>query len=116
MTEMIKKRLPEVKTLYDILPKGTEGGKEFARIVDLLLFHEAQRGGKKFSIFSDGAGDYRGLDSFGGDAFRKEGTTGYQYKFYPSPLSQNHRQEIINSLRKCEVIKGTGYILSQKEQ
>ena len=81
MSSKLVKRLPEVKTLYEILPKGAEGGKEFARIVDLLLFHEARRCGKKASIFSDVAGDYRGLDSFVGDAFRKEGTTGYQYKF-----------------------------------
>jgi hypothetical protein len=92
-------RLPEVKTLYELLPKGVEGGKEFARIVDLLLFHEARRGGKKITIFNDAAGDYRGLDSFNGDSFRKEGTTGYQYKFYPSPLSNDHRKNIIDSLK-----------------
>jgi hypothetical protein len=91
MAANVKNRLPEVKPLYDILPKGTEGGKEFARIVDLLLFHEARRAGKKITIFSDMAGDYHGLDSFEGDVFRKEGTTGYQYKFYPSPLSPEHR-------------------------
>ncbi|HEX8264511.1 MAG TPA: NACHT domain-containing protein [Pyrinomonadaceae bacterium] len=100
MAERIIKRLPDVKTLYDILPKGTEGGKEFARIVDLLLFHEARREGKRISIFSDVAGDYYGLDSFMGNSFRKEGTTGYQYKFYPSPLSVGHRKEIVESLNK----------------
>ncbi len=101
MTKRIPKRLPEVKSLYEILPKGTEGGKEFARIVDLLLFHEARRQGRKVSIFSDAAGDYYGLDSFEGDFFRKEGTTGYQYKFYPSPLSSAHRKEIADSLKKA---------------
>jgi hypothetical protein len=95
-----KKRLPDVKSLYDILPKGAEGGKEFGRIVDLLLFHEARREGKKLSIFSDSAGDYFGLDSFEGDSFRKEGTTGYQYKFFPSPLSAAHRAEIKKSLER----------------
>ena len=35
--------LPETKRLSDILPMGREGGLEFARIVDLLLFHEARR-------------------------------------------------------------------------
>jgi len=87
MADPIIKRLPGVKTLYELLPKGAEGGSEFARIVDLLLFHEARRAGKKITIFSDVAGDYHGLDSFEGDVFRKEGTTGYQYKFYPSPLT-----------------------------
>ncbi len=95
-----KQRLPAVKTLYDILPKGTEGGKEFARIIDLLLFQEARRVGKKVTIFNDAAGDYHGLDSFEGDAFRQEGTTGYQYKFYPSPLDSTHRSEIKKSLLK----------------
>jgi hypothetical protein len=93
-------RLPAVKTLYDILPKGTEGGKEFARIIDLLLFYEARRSGKKITIFSDSSGDYYGLDSFEGDSFRKDGTTGYQYKFYPSPLSPKHRNDIVDSLKR----------------
>jgi len=93
------KRLPEVKTLYEMLPKGAEGGKEFARIVDLLLFHEARKAGEKITIFNDASGDYFGLDSFEGDSFRKSGTTGYQYKFYPSPLKSNHRTEILKSLK-----------------
>jgi hypothetical protein len=92
--------LPDVKSLYEILPKGVEGGKEFARIIDLLLFHEARRGGEKISLIDDAAGDYCGLDSFEGDRFRKEGTTGYQYKFYPSPLSSEHRHNIIGALKK----------------
>lgn len=100
MVDKVTKRIPGVKTLHSILPKGTEGGKEFARIVDLLLFHEARRAGKKITIFDDSAGDYFGLDSFEGDAFRKEGTTGYQYKFYPSSLSPNHRTDIKKSLKR----------------
>jgi hypothetical protein len=55
MAEKAVKRLPQVKTLYEILPKGDEGGKEFARIVDILLFHEARRAGKKIILFSDSA-------------------------------------------------------------
>lgn len=87
----------EVKTLYDIIPKGAEGGKEFARIVDLLLFHEARRSGKNITIFSDAAGDYYKLDSFERD-IRKLEKIGYQYRFYPSPISANHRKEIEKSL------------------
>ena len=97
---MMLKRFPEVKTLYEMLPKGSEGGKEFARVVDLLLFHEARRAGKKIAIFSDVAGDYHGLDSFEGDVFRKHGTTGYQYKFYPSPLNTKHRKDIEECLKR----------------
>lgn len=100
MAEKEIKRLHPVKTLYEMLPPGAEGGKEFARIVDLLLFHEARRAGKKLTLFSDSAGDYYGLDSFEGDVFRKHGTIGYQYKFYPTPLSDNHRGNIEQSLKQ----------------
>ncbi|HTE19878.1 MAG TPA: hypothetical protein VK689_16050, partial [Armatimonadota bacterium] len=98
MSNSVPQRLPAVKTLYDILPKGAEGGKEFARIVDLLLFHEARRTGRSITLFSDAAGDYHGMDSFAGTAHRRSGTTGYQYKFYPSPLSAEHRKSIEKSL------------------
>lgn len=100
MPRKVARRLPAVKTLYEMLPKGAEGGKEFARLVDLLLFHDGRRGGKKIGLFSDVAGDYHGLDSFAGDIFRKEGTTGYQYKFFPSPLSDAHRKAIVESLQQ----------------
>ena len=99
MTSKARRRLPDVKTLSEILPKGAEGGKEFARIVDLLLFREARRSGKRTVIFSDAAGDYGGLDSLEDGGFRKEGTVGYQYKFFPSPLSSQHRRSIVESLR-----------------
>ncbi|MDJ0660258.1 MAG: hypothetical protein QNJ42_12320 [Crocosphaera sp.] len=108
-------RLPAVKTLYDILPKGTEGGKEFDRIMDLLLIHDARQKGKTFNNFNDAAGDYNGLDSFEGNTFRQEGTIGYQYKFYPSPLSSSHRSEIKKSLqttaKRQEELKLTKWIL-----
>jgi hypothetical protein len=102
MARKVAHRLPAVKTLYDMLPKGAEGGKEFARLVDLLLYHEGRRTNKKIGLFSDVAGDYHGLDSFAGDSFRKEGTTGYQYKFFPSPLKDAHRKAIIESLERTE--------------
>jgi hypothetical protein len=102
MAKSAARRLPEVKSLYEILPKGTEGGKEFARIVDLLLFHEARRNETQTTLFSDAAGDYKGLDSLTGDSFfKKDGVFGYQYKFYPSPLSDAHRKEIEDALIKA---------------
>ena len=108
-------RLPEVKTLYGILPKGTEGGKEFARIADLLLFYDARRNGKNIRIFNDSAGDYHGLDSFEDQYFRKDETIGYQYKFYPSPLSSKHRKDIEKSLKNVaenqEKLKLTKWVL-----
>jgi hypothetical protein len=97
----VPRRLPEVRSLSEILPKGAEGGKEFARIVDLLLVHDSRKSNTRTTLFSDVAGDFRGLDSFSGDSFRKEGTTGYQYKFYSSPLSADHRKEIEAALLKA---------------
>ena len=94
--------LPETRPLSAILPKGSEGGLEFARIVDLLLFHDARRQGRNITLFSDRAGDYHGLDSFSDMGLRLTGTVGYQYKFYPSPLSKEHRKEIEESLGKVK--------------
>jgi len=94
--------LPETRPLSAILPKGRESGLEFARIVDLLLFHDARRHGRTLILFSDRAGDYHGLDSFADGGLRVEGRTGYQYKFYPSPLSDQHRQEIQKALTKVK--------------
>ncbi len=96
----IPTRLPDVKSLYEILPRGTEGGKEFARIVDLLLYYDAQRNGKNIRIFSDVAGDYNGLDSFEDQYFREHEAIGYQYKFFSSPLSSKHRKDIEKSLKR----------------
>jgi hypothetical protein len=101
------RRLPAVKNLYEMLPKGAEGGKEFARLIDLLLFHEGRRTNKRIGLFSDVAGDYHGLDSFAGDTFRKEGTTGYQCKFYPSPLSDAHQVRQTNALLNLWLTKDT---------
>jgi predicted ATPase len=100
VTKSAVKRLPEVKSLREILPKGTEGGKEFSRVVDLLLFHEARRIGAQTTLFNDSAGDYKGLDSLS-DGFKREGSVGYQYKFYPSPLSSAHRRDIEAALSKA---------------
>ena len=95
------KHLPETQSLSKILPPGKEGGIEFARIVNLLLYQQARQSGKKYTTFNDAAGDYNGLDSYGGDAFHLDGTTGYQYKFYSSPLSANHRYSIEEALKRA---------------
>ncbi len=98
-----RKRLPETRSLSQILPKGTEGGKEFARIIDLLLFHDARRHGVTMNIFSDASGDYDGLDSFFSDRLRTNDNIGYQYTFYQSPLSPEHRHAIKESLETAAV-------------
>lgn len=91
-------RLPAVPSLSTMLPSGTEGGKEFARVVGLLLFKDARNNELEFSLFDDASGDYEGLDGFSRKARAKE-IVGYQYKFFPSPLSNAHRQEIKKSLK-----------------
>lgn len=91
-------RIPAVPTISTKLPKGADGGKEFARIVDLLLFHDAKINGSIQTIFDDSSGDYRGLDSLSGMQ-RTISRTGYQYKYFPSPLSDQHRSEIVSSLK-----------------
>lgn len=90
-------RLPEVRSLSQILPSGTEGGKEFARIVDLLLFYSALKRGQVINLFSDRSGDFGGLDSYDSPVVLEK--TGYQYKYFPSPLSTSHRNEIKEALR-----------------
>ena len=97
MAKKIRKRIPDVKTLYEILPpKKPSSGNEFARIVNLLLFHKGRRCGANVTLFDDRAGDWRGLD-----AFEKQGKSiiGYQHKFYPSPLTEKHRYDLEDSLK-----------------
>lgn len=92
-------RIEETRTLYELLPaKSAASGKEFARIVNLLLFHDARRRDRLLTLFDDRAGDFHGLD-----AMERQGdqiTVGYQHKFYPSPLSDKHRKEIEDGLKK----------------
>jgi hypothetical protein len=77
---------------------------EFARIVDLLLFHDARRRGRNATLFSDRAGDFHGLDSLDDDVSRVADRVGYQYKYYPSPLSNAHCHEIKAALKKTGAI------------
>lgn len=92
--------IPETKRLTEILPTGREGGLEFGRIVDLLLFREARREGRTFNLFSDRAGDYGRMDSFTDSGLRVASRIGYQYKLYPSPFSNEHRAEIKAAVTK----------------
>ncbi len=96
MATRVPKRIQETKTLSAILPaKSASSGREFARIVNLLLFHDGRRNGRTATLFDDRAGDVRGLDAFE----EKNGAlTGYQHKFYPSPLTDDHRKAIEKSL------------------
>ena len=91
------RRLPSVPSLSKFLAPGTEGGKEFARIMNLLLLQNSKNRDLEFNLFDDASGDYEGLDGFSRKRKSKD-VTGYQYKFFPSPLSDQHRSEIKKSI------------------
>jgi hypothetical protein len=97
MARSMREGIREVKTLGEILPShSSSSGREFARIVNLLLFHDGRRNGRTVTLFDDRAGDYIGLD-----AFEKRGdiiVVGYQHKFYSGPLSDRQRKDIEHSL------------------
>jgi hypothetical protein len=109
LVRRIPEHIQETRTLYDILPpKSSSSGREFARIVNLLLFHDGRRNGRTVSIFDDRAGDYLGLDAF--ETKGKSIAVGYQHKFFPSPMGGNYRgniehslQTTIESLKKREI-------------
>lgn len=90
-----------VRDLFHQWGPGAESGKRFGRLVDLLLYQEARAEKKRHFLFDDRAGDYHGLDSFRGGPRDPDGTIGYQYKFYPSPLTPQQRGDIEDSLRKA---------------
>jgi hypothetical protein len=98
------RRLPPVRTLAQVLPKGAEGGKEFSRVVNLLLFFDARRRNRPVTLLDDAAGDFAGLD-----ALQKDGAVlvGYQYKFYPSPLTNAQRAEVKKSLEDALAKRAT---------
>jgi len=74
--------IPNVSTLYQRLKKGSEGGREFARIMDLLLLADSKENNYPFTTFDDEMGDAFGVDSFGSVGYRDtKGVLGYQYKF-----------------------------------
>jgi len=103
-----KKRLPNTRSLSKIIPSGTEGGKEFSRVVDLLIFQDCRRRKQNLTVFNDSAGDFRALDGFSTQKGRDKKYIGYQYKFYSSPLSDAHRTSIKKSLSEAKKKFGKG--------
>lgn len=91
--------IPNVSTLYKRIHSGSEGGNEFARLMNLLLMAEAKQNNWKTINFNDASGDYRGVDLI----IIKNGDfqDGYQFKFYPSPLSAAHKASIKSSGEKA---------------
>lgn len=94
-------RIPPVKSLCEIVPEGAEGGKEFARLLHLLLHHQARRSNTELTLIDDLAGDWSGLDSFEEGGVLATDKVGYQYKRFPSPFSDEHRSKIKDSLERA---------------
>lgn len=95
--------IPKV-SLYQKLGKGAEGALHFARIMDQLLYADERERGREVFPSSDASGDYKGVDLISKENIPytdRKIHIGYQYKFFPSPLSKNQRQEIKASLRKA---------------
>lgn len=90
--------IPNIATLYQRIRRGSEGGDEFARLLDLLLAADCTENGHPFETPDDAAGDAFGVDAYTAFGYRStSGLLGYQYKFYPSPLSAKHRADIERS-------------------
>lgn len=88
--------ISNVSTLYQRINKGSEGGNEFSRVMNLVLTADYKERNKELCAFSDAQGDYKGVDSYVQNYF-----TGFQYKFYPTPLSPQHRHSIKKSLENA---------------
>jgi hypothetical protein len=89
--------IPNVSSLYQRINKGSEGGSEFARLMNYLLTAEAKEEGWKIEPYSDASGDFRGLDAYA--EIDKKIFEGYQFKFFPSPLSASHKSKIIEAIK-----------------
>jgi len=94
--------IPNTSTLYQRIKKGSEGGQEFARIMNLILIAESKDNNQLYDSSDDAAGDFKGVDAIqhGKDNFFDH-QKGYQFKFYPSRLTPNHRHEIKSSLKNA---------------
>lgn len=87
--------LPNLPSLSKIIGHGSEGGQEFARILNQLLFKDSYLNGYYFQSIDDSAGDYKGVDSI-----MKKGLTqiGFQYKFIVGSPDSKNKNTIKNSL------------------
>ncbi len=92
--------IPNVTSLYARIQKGSEGGNEFARILNLLLVAESSVQKYEITTSSDSAGDYKGVDAI---IKRKGENIGVQIKFYPYPFSSAHKTLIKESLKNATI-------------
>lgn len=95
--------LPNVPSLVQTIKTGAEGGHEFARLCHHLLMHTATINRWRYDMCSDRSGDYRHLDGWSCNwSDLPDGLTGFQFKFYPSPLSKTHKTDIQEALESAD--------------
>ena len=93
--------IPNLPSLFQKIAKGSEGGLEFARVMNLLMVAEGKERAYEVIISSDSSGDFKGVDSIIKDQPQNKDFflhTGLQYKFFPSNLTSHHKNDIKKSL------------------
>lgn len=90
--------ISNVSSLYYRIHRGAEGAMEFARILDKLLISESQENSESYLAYSDRTGDYKGVD---GIMIKDQDKIAFQYKFFPSPLTSDHKSAIKFSLENA---------------
>jgi hypothetical protein len=86
--------IPNVSSLYSRIHKGSEGGNEFARILNQLLIADSKDKGQEYIVSSDASGDYKGVD---GILRTKDEIIGFQFKFYPNTMSSSQKSSVFRS-------------------
>lgn len=90
--------IPNVPSLSKIIHQGSEGGLEFSRIMNQILFEDSQVYGYYFQSFSDSAGDFKGVDALMEKGFKK---IGLQYKFFegnPKTNKSDLKKSLFNAI------------------
>ena len=88
--------LPNLPSLSQILRHGAEAGHEFARICNQLAISANRY--VELHTPDDSSGDFKCLDAYYERGHESKDIVGFQYKFYPTPLTPQHRHNIKESL------------------
>lgn len=90
--------IPNVPSLSSKIKPGSQGGLEFAQIMNQLLDFESRIQDYRFISSSDASGDYKGCDAI----FKKgDKNFGVQYKFMVNGPNSNQKSEIKKSLKNA---------------
>ncbi|WP_428740319.1 hypothetical protein [Tenacibaculum sp.] len=90
--------IPNTPSLSKLIKSGSEGGHEFARIINQLLFEDSQMYDYYFQSYSDSAGDYKGVDALMEKGLKK---IGLQYKFFegnPKSNKSDLKKSLFNAI------------------